>query len=167
MVTATRKLTESQKLIRAHSRQSIAQIHKLVDGEKFIFLTPAFEARDPDPHKDYGIGGVHMTFAERRGDMVIDCSFFTDWHLPNVQKRLANKSDNYYSLKPMCNGIYWHRPARTSEYQSHSRDCALRGGNCFGYVGSALYGDKITERLLSEGGSGVWDEIDKAFEEAK
>lgn len=168
MPTKTKEpLTESQKLMRAHQKQSAKNIHALADGEKFIFFTPAFEARDPNPSKDYGIGGVHLTFAERRGDLTIDCSFFTDWHLPEVQERLSTKLDRYFNPKPMCNGIYWHRPKRTNEYQADTKDCILSGGQCFGEVGSALYGDVITKRLLLEGSEGVWNEIDKAFKEVQ
>lgn len=160
------KLTNSQKLMREHSKKSIANMRTLVDGEKFIFLTPAFEAIDDDPSKNYGIGGVNLIFAEKRGDLVIECSFYTEWYLPNVQERLHDKRGRYYRPQPTCNGIYWHYPARKNEWQSHQKECIISGGECYGEVGSALYAEKITERLLSEGGVGVWDEIDQAFKEA-
>lgn len=163
----SKKLTESQKIMRNRKKLVLANLRPIKDGEQLVTCTPAFEARDPDPSKDYGIGGVQISFAERRGDLVIECSFFTDWYLPETQEKLSRQPrGTYYKPIPLCNGIYWHYPKKTNEYQYEQKECILSGGSCYGEAGSALYAEKITERLLREGAAGVWAEIDQAFKEA-
>ena len=160
------KLTKSQKLIKAHGKKRMANVPTLKDGERAIFMVPAFEAIDPDPSKNYGIGGVHINFAMRKGYMVIEVGFLTNWFLPETQERLADRPDSYFRPLPTCEGLFFHHPKRSSEWQRKNEKCKLMGGKtCYGEAGSALYGEKITERLLKEGGNAVRDEIEQAFRE--
>lgn len=52
---------------------------------------PAYDKRDPDPAKSYGIGSVEMRFTAI-GDNVAACfTLYTHWFLPHVQKEYLYK----------------------------------------------------------------------------
>lgn len=145
----------------AHYRKiSALNIPALKDGERAMWVLPAVEARDVDPSKDFGIHGCELRFAMCKGKRAVSVSFFTDWLLPETKIGNISRNDKIF---PMCAGFYYHSDIRTNEYQSYTKDCSLSGGQCYGECGSALYGDKILERMLREGSNGVWDELEKAF----
>src|SRR5437588_8827561 len=81
-------MTESEKIIEAHHKQSLLCYpdHPLADGERAIWLTPGFVAIDPNPSKNYGIGGVQLTFAKRKGNRIVSVNFLTDWNPIEHQK---------------------------------------------------------------------------------
>lgn len=177
------ELTNSQKILNAHHEQvKLCFPNQLQDGEQAIWMTPGFEARDDNPSKDYGVGGVTITFAKRKGNRIIDVSFLTAWYPLDVQKKSMGKDVERHGgghtypevcqvvvgEQPLCQGFYRHelvKPDDWNEWMSHREDCLLVGGECWGEVGSALYGETIRDRLLVEGSAGVWDEIDKALED--
>jgi hypothetical protein len=160
------KLTESEKAIKQHRKVSFSNVPELKDGGRAVWIAPAFEAIDPDPKKNYGIGGCRLVFAMRENSTTIECSFLTEWFLPETQRRLSNRPDRYFQPRPTCEGLFFHLPKRTSDWQRENKDCKLSGGEtCYGEAGSALYGEKITERLLFEGSNAVWEEIEQAFKD--
>lgn len=122
----------------------------LEPGERRMIIFPGFDFRGTKDAK-YGQSTPTLMFAERRGNKAIDIQFYMGWCLDGS------------THEPLCNGLYFHDDHKTSEYSHDSKDCVLTGGDCFGEVGSALYGDKILARLLAEGSPAMWDEIDKAF----
>lgn len=168
-------MTESERIMEAHHKQELLCFpdHPLADGERAVWITPAFEARDPNPSKNFGIGSCQVTFAKRKGNRVVDCSFLTDWYPYDVQHRNMGGHSGVYRQdvigeQPLCQGLYRHelvKPADANEWMRHGTDCLLTGGECWGEIGSALYGEEIRNRLLAEGSVAIWDEIDKALEE--
>jgi hypothetical protein len=136
----------------------------LKDGEQRIWMSPAFKLTDPNPSKNYGISGVDIHFAERRGDIVVDTRFLTDMYL-EWEKPMPRYRDK--PMYPMCTGLYTHhkeKPADEDDYYYENEECNLtEAGKCWGEMGSALYGEYIGRRLVAEGSAAVWDEIDKQF----
>ena len=66
---------------------------------KEIKFEAAYDKRDVDPKKNYGIHGVDLTFILKNEQGAVVFKLFTGWHLPHVQKELENK-DRILS-KPM------------------------------------------------------------------
>lgn len=147
-------MLENDSLELLHERKTACFGKPLSDGEKRVICLPAYSIRkDPKTGRDYGNHCVDLFFADRRGNVVIDCTFFTG---------MGFIGDFRYNL--ICTGFGYHMPERESEYDSdNGNDCFLREGPCFYHMGSAMYGDVILERLINEGSAGVWDEIDSAF----
>lgn len=132
----------------------------LKNGERRISILPAFEARDPDPSKDFGIHGCELHFAVRLGDSAASTIFNTGWFLPELRERMRNLDRGGM---PTCWGIVMHRTTPSSGDDSIYDDCHILGGKCYTQYGSMLYGDTIAERLVREGASGVWDELENAI----
>lgn len=119
------------------------------DLETGFTMTSAFEARDPDPSKDYGIGAVRMSFYVRGplGCIVWDLS--TGWYLPDVAKRIGPQ-------EPSPGAIEFHGAQPSYEGQESREDCLLvPGGHCFWDVGYII-GEEPYEALVREGDQGLY-----------
>lgn len=139
------------------NKHRLAAIGKpLKDGEERIFIVPAFDYRKSETHHQYGQHYAEMSFAKRRGDFIASVDFYTGWE--------ANPTDYFRKGGTfMCTGIYYHYPKKT-EYSNHQKDCLLRGGECFGEIGSALYGEEIAEKIVLEGSASIFKELDLALD---
>jgi len=134
--------------------------------EKLIFFEPGFDERDPDPRKDYGIGGVKIRFVLKDERGAVQFLIITDWYPYEVQKehfdngtgRFSGKY-NFFDPKPMGADVGYHSP--TPMYEEHCRyDCDLLDqGYCY-YDGSGLFAQKLVRRFLVEGEDIVWEELE-------
>jgi hypothetical protein len=135
----------------------------LTDGERRVFVQPGFDFRNVEDQKSqtYGQHSATLIFAERRGDNVISCEFFTGW---DVHPTPRKDYDGF-----MGTGFYFHshlkKNARSPEYAHKSEDCGFTGKRCYGEAGSALYGDKLARVLVNRGSVGIWEEFDQAWKE--
>jgi hypothetical protein len=60
--------------------------------ERIIEFTPAFDKRDPNPKKNYGVHGVELRFVVKGEAGAVQFLIFTNWHLPHVQKAMVNRA---------------------------------------------------------------------------
>jgi hypothetical protein len=58
---------------------------------KEITFSPAFDKRDPDPQKNYGVHGVEMRWLLHGPDGVVQFLVFTGWNLPHVTKEMDER----------------------------------------------------------------------------
>lgn len=136
-----------------------------MEFEKEIKFRPAFDRRNSDPNKNYGIHGVEMTFYLKGELGTIQFVVYTNWQLPHVQKESLSKCDgSYCHLKPMATDIGYHSPVPQYEGQTlQSKSCsALDGKPCY-YDGSSLNAEPIFEKLLSGGDDAVWAEMEEWY----
>lgn len=145
-------------------RKKCIDFPPLEDGQEKVYALPAFDFRNnTDGDEKYGQHSVDLVFARRKGDVIVDVSFFTGWSVDGARVI----SDEGKDLGFMCLGTGTHYvkesaiPKSEVEYVREHDDCAFTGGKCWASVGSALYGDVILTRLVTEGSYGVWDEIEK------
>jgi hypothetical protein len=139
---------------------------------KSITFAPAFDKRDPNPSKNYGIHGVdlRMLFGdEDKG--IIQFVVYTNWHLPEVTKELASRyykpsgGDPHWMERPLPADIGYHSPTPRYDGQSKMNTCdCLKQGFCY-YDGSSLAATDVFNILLREGSDGVWKELENRYNE--
>ncbi len=128
--------------------------------KKKIQITPAFDKRDPNPSKNYGIHGCNMLFTliGKRG--AVTFSLYTDWHLPHVKKELK-----YNGCNPMPADIGYHSPHEMYEgQQPRSSICEYIGVPCY-QDGSTLCATEFFDTLVSEGLKGLWKKMITYYKE--
>lgn len=86
--------------------------------ERIFLIRPAFDKRDPDPRKDYGIHGAEMLFVLKGEKGAVQFMLYTNWQLPHVSKEhdekvlaMANKLAGRPLDQTMLNVMYHPLPA--------------------------------------------------------
>lgn len=129
--------------------------------ERIIRIIPAFDKRNPDPSKNYGIGSVRMLFVLKgdKGAVTFSCS--TGMYLP--QQVAEHGSKPWRGWQPMGFGVWYCSPHPTHEHQSPREACEwLDGKPCYG-GGSCLASDEVMPVLLNEGDEGVWRKLEEFY----
>lgn len=132
--------------------------------EKLIEFAPAWDKRDPDPKKDYGINGLEIRFTLKGKEGAVSVDISTGWLLPSTvginedtmynYGRSLNKELSYPSGMMVC----YHSPVQHYEEQTKNECEYTTSGFCYSDC-SYTYADKLLKRLIEEGESGVWDEL--------
>lgn len=89
--------------------------------ERIIKFAKAFNRRDPDPKKNYGIDGVTM-YMGLKGDLgTVVLVIHTNWHTKKVADEFMDKDGDAVSLyrifMPMAGDIGYHSPKKMFEGQ--------------------------------------------------
>lgn len=130
------------------SADKIEMLRKRVD------FTPAFDKRNPNPSKNYGIHCVDLRMYLIGDSGAVQFVLFTNWFLPHVQEELMSRG-RLSGPQPADLGYHSKRPM----YEGQERgECHLLGCGCY-YDGSGLNAERILEVLLREGGDAVWREL--------
>jgi len=130
--------------------------------ERIIKIRPAYDKRDPDPRKDYGIHGCDLVMVLKGDAGAVSFILFTKWYLPHVTNELAHRSTNSPEnikclFTPLPAGLDYHSPYPMYENQSLStNECEYLDGKPCYCDGSFLAADEVFEILLREGSDGVW-----------
>jgi hypothetical protein len=152
-----------------------------MSGEKFtrlVEIIPAYDKRDKDPKKNYGIHGCTLRMVLSGPEGAVQFVLFTNWHLPHVAKenrkyalthvlRAPFEADSllhavfeplpadlgYHSLKPMY-----------EDQMEGQKSCPYLGGKPCYYDGSGLQAERIYETMLEKGSDGVWTELEGYYE---
>ena len=138
--------------------------------EKIIELYPAYDKRNSDPSKNYGIHGVDLKFVLVGESGAVQFNLFTNWQLPHVTKEFMekttnNKRDIDLYFMPMPADLGYHSKIPHYEGQlTMSEDCEFTGGICY-YDGSTLNAERIYDVLLKEGSDGVWRELEDYYKD--
>ena len=140
--------------------------------EKLVEFTPAFDKRNPDPSKNYGIHGVELRMVLKGIRGAVQFVLYTNWHLPHVQKELNEKAtyrDEMYiecTLNPMPADLGYHSPEPIYEGQSQCSDsCSYLDGKPCYYDGSGLNAKRVYEVLLKKGDVGIWEELEQKYKD--
>lgn len=134
-----------------------------------IVFYPAYDKRNVDPAKNYGIHGVTLTFF-LIGDLgAVQFKIYTNWQLPHVQRETdARPPDSrfpYMFHEARAVDLGYHSPKPLYEGQTLLSDqCHILGGPCY-YDGSSLNGEPIFDVLRAEGNDGVWRELEQYYTE--
>lgn len=135
----------------------------MTDFKRTITFTPAFDKRDPDPKKNYGIHGVNMSWFVEKDSRAIQFVVFTNWHLPHVAEELRERERAICFLDPFPADIGYHSPNPMYEGQMlMDENCGFTGGACY-YDGSSLDADSYFDILVTEGGDALWEALEEEW----
>ncbi len=141
--------------------------------ERIVDFYPAFDKRNPNPSKNYGIAAVQIRFVLKKDNKAVQFLFGTDWYLPETveeYKRIGN-----YNKTPPSNlrgndscgvsgwDVGYHSPTSEHEGQLSSKKCVYIKGKCY-YDGSSCRADDNQEILLREGSEGIWKFLEKYWD---
>ena len=138
--------------------------------EHWVEAHAAYDRRDDDPAKNYGINGVELRWVARGDRGAVHFLMGTGWNLPDVQEELDGKRDERFPhlfCHPRGYDLGFHSPTAAGElaYLDAKRDCdLLPSGQCFG-DGSALAGDSVLKALIEGGSDAVWKLLDEYYDE--
>ena len=134
----------------------------MTQPSRWVEFTAAYDRRDPNPNKSYGIHGVDMRFLLRGPKGVTVFALATNWHLPEVQREIEREHGESRGPLPMLLG--YHSPAPIYEGQTQTIDsCEYLGGKPCYHDCSYLAADRVFNRLLREGDGGVWAELETFY----
>lgn len=143
--------------------------------ERIVKFTPAFDKRDPDPKKNYGIGAVQCFMVLKGKGGAVHFTFYTGFYLPEVMKEQIAKHGvnafiydfNQKPMYPMGADVGYHSYKPLDDYQKDwKRDNCdwLDGEACYG-DGSALRAEKFMEILIREGSDKIWELLEEDYYE--
>jgi hypothetical protein len=133
-----------------------------------ITFTPAFDRRNPDPKKDYGIHGAECHFSLSKDGKGVSFCLFTNWMLPHVQAetdaRTTSAEHRYLFHKPQPAGVSYHDTKPHYEEQRCREDCDVTGGKCYS-DSSYTMGDEFFKVLVEKGSEGLWLRLEELYNE--
>lgn len=162
--------------------------------QHILEFTPAFDKRNADPNKNYGIHGVELRFVVKGSLGAVQFVLYTNWQLPHVAAEQEERGCGRYCLnKAMPADLGYHSPKPM--YHSHQpmgatkirwvdgeiggqklkvpeseptgtfTPCEFLDGKPCYYDGSGLNAKRIFEVLTREGDAGVWRELEAYYVE--
>jgi hypothetical protein len=161
--------------------------------EREIRFRPAYDKRDPDPKKNYGIHGVEMCWYLKGAAGTVQFIVFTNWHLPHVAKetdtrilkeaqmgvelkeyssmatapRKLDRCSLHCSYHPTPADLGFHSKVEMYEGQKQMMDnceMILGGGPCY-YDGSGMQAEELFKLLVEQGDEAVWQEMEARYYE--
>jgi hypothetical protein len=129
--------------------------------KRSVEVYPAYDKRDSDPKKNYGIGSATLKFLLSGPKGTIQFAILTGWHLPHVEKELKRKG---HTVEPMGLDLGYH--AHTQQYEGQEvmkGDCEYLGGPCY-YDGTSLGAETLFQTLLEKGMEAVWAKMQERYE---
>jgi len=135
--------------------------------EKTIIFRPAFDKRDPDPSKNYGVHGVEVSFVLKGPKGVTHFLIITDWHLPHVQKEkdIVLKL-RPFDLQPMGADICYHSPKPLYKGQDVcTQNCEFLNGKPCYYDGTSLGASDFIPTFLAGGSDAAWKMLEARYHE--
>lgn len=128
-----------------------------------VEMYPAYDKRDSDPKKNYGISSATLKFLLSGPKGTIQFSILTGWHLPHVAKELEAKGRPFG--EPMGMDLGYHAHAKQYESQEVMQNkCDYLGGPCY-YDGTSLGAQDLMATLLENGLDAVWEVMERRYEE--
>lgn len=125
---------------------------------KEIVFRPAFDKRDPDPKKNYGIHGVEVSFALKGESGTIVFLLYTPWHLNSVDT--SKWPEFMLGFTPA--EIGYHRKVKEEEFERNNDYCHFVEGPC-AYAGSGLHAREYFTILKEQGSDGLWKALEAYY----
>lgn len=129
--------------------------------EKIVNFRPAYDKRNTDSSKNYGVHCVDMFMILKGTKGAIVFTVFTGWYLPNTidwwkSRNLATLESvkgwgadiGYHSKKPLSE--YQHENAPSTEH------CEYCDGQPCWYDGSGLAAQELFQKFVAQGEEVVW-----------
>lgn len=171
MVAALKVITEDPENRRSIDPMAYKQACEALEDaqyERRFFTRPAYDKRDPDPRKNYGIAGLQLGMVLIGPTASVSFVILTNWYLPHV-RREQNPGERFAEFAigrgdsigyVMGADVSVHRDVPEDYQQSETAvPCDWRpGGKCWS-DGSALAAGDFLEVLIAEGIEAVWEKM--------
>lgn len=129
-----------------------------------IWWTPAYDKRDPNPSKNYGVHGMEITFVLRTPDFKQGLTFtlMTNWHLPHVTQEMRQRG-RLPEVLPASVALHTLAPA---DEPASISTCQVVGGPCRGDGGcSFTLGDEFFKILVTDGIEALWSKMQATLDD--
>ena len=141
--------------------------------ERIVECEPAYDRRNPDSSKDYGIGAVRIRFVLKGPKGSVQFLIGTDWYLPAIQPEIDAKDRAWDRANPPIRhrvrpngwdvGYHSPRPRYKGQNPMDGKCEYVQGGKCY-YDGSGLRADEwVKDILLPQGSDGVWKALETEY----
>ena len=134
-----------------------------------IRMRPAYDKRNEDPSKNYGVHGAELGFYLRGEAGAVQFIIFTNWHLPHVHAEWnarGCREPRFCGYKPMPADIGYHSKMPRYEGQTMlTSECEFTGGGPCYYDGSGLNAEEGFKILVAEGHEAVWKWMENYYEQ--
>lgn len=137
---------------------------------KKMEIEPAWDKRNPDPSKNYGINCAMLKMSITGDKGALEFQMFTGFHLPHNEKELLERCKIKSSLiklyfTPNARHLVFHYREPGAGHMSESIDsCSFLGGApCYGDY-SDEYAEILTKTLIEEGSEKVWKIMETIYE---
>lgn len=143
-------------------------IEKVDKFTRKLEIIPAFDKRDKDPSKNYGIHGMELRFILMGEKGATQFVVYTGIQLPHVRNEIALDSNvRRFELltRPMGADIGYHSYEPTYEGQSliTEDNCPyLDNAPCY-YDGSGLQAEDFLPVFLEKGEDAVWEMLEERY----
>jgi len=150
-----------------------------------MIITPAYDKRNDDPKKDWGIGSCRIFFAVIGKKGAVTVNFFTNWFLPSTIKEYKEEGIFRRTLdsdmlreqfktkidleadRPSISAGSWdyHSKKPTYEGQLPTTGCNwLDKSKCYG-DGSCMRAERYLIILLEKGSNGIFEQLEIDYKE--
>jgi len=151
----------------------------MVEFEKEVYFKPAFDKRNSNPKRDYGIGAMRFSFVLKGKNGASSMAFSTNMYLPETIKEyrdegiyryLMNGSKETFKTKIdlkaskqlECWSIDIHSPKPLFKGQTSGKCPFLKGGKCY-CDGSYTRAEQYADVLLRQGSEAIWKILEKEY----
>lgn len=129
--------------------------------ERIVTMSPAFDKRDPNPSKDYGVHGVDIRMVLKGELGAMQFLLYTNWHLPHVADEFKAKG---YHSEVLPADVGYHSPKPMYDGQETVGDeCEYLDGKPCYYDGSGLYAETAYKVLLEGGSDALWKFLEAEY----
>lgn len=126
--------------------------------ERIVEVWPAYDRRNPDPEKSFGIGAVMLAFILRGPKGATQFTIYTGWYLPHVALERGSNAEVF------ANDLGYHSPVPTYDGQrSMGRPCPVLGTDDCYYDGSSLAAADLFAEMLREGHAAIWRRLEAVY----
>lgn len=130
--------------------------------ERRIEFTAAWDRRDPNSSKNYGVHGVEMRWYLVGEEGAVQFVVFTNWMLPHIREERKGRDLAPCLYEPMGADLGYHSRVPRYEGQEPMSKCHLLNCPCY-YDGSGLNADRVLEILIREGSDAAWKEMETYY----
>lgn len=125
----------------------------------------AYDKRDADPRKNYGVHGVEIEFVVKRSGAAVNCFWMTDWQCQStLDWWKAAGLDQHTTRFDGLGDLGWHSPIKLDKWDTKiSSPCPHTGGDCY-YSGTGLGAQELFRKWV-EAPDIIWPELEQRLEE--
>lgn len=135
--------------------------------EREVVFVPAYDKRDPNPAKNYGIHGMDLRFYLKKDGRAIQFVLYTGMMLRHIQDEHQQKPGQLITGPSgwMAADIGYHSPEPLYEGATPTdNECHVIGGTCY-YDGSSLCAEKFADIFLEQGEDALWAMLETEYED--